>query len=339
MVRSTERRNFLRTGLEALGGLLIGGPFFLEACASGPVTKPRSYQSKYKTLAHEVLDIEHEHNLDVEAYFLLDKILGSARDEPLSAPIEDLQPRERALLALRAISNLLAGFGFEYDNVNLLYRGLCRRRINCDGYSVLYLAVGEVLGLPIKMVRAPQHTFVRWHLNEKEYINWETTVGREKDDAYYISKHNIAKQSERRSALRSLDITKNRNEILANAYVNSGVEWLRKCRLKIAMDRFGKATKQDPNYETPYYNIGLTYYHMGKMIDAINWCKQAVHINPNHLKSHAVLQSAYNVVGNRKKSRKHLRHVLRLDSSYYGEQAIETRRKKRRFCKRGNPFS
>ncbi|MCP4675687.1 MAG: tetratricopeptide repeat protein [Deltaproteobacteria bacterium] len=339
MARSFKRRLFLRTGLEALGGLLIGGPFLLEGCASGPVAVPRSYQPKYKTLAHEVLDIEREHNIGVEGYFLLDKILGSARDEPLTASIEDLSPRERALLALDAISNLLASFGFEYDNVNLLSLGLSRRRVNCDGYSVLYLAVGEILGLPIKMVRAPQHTFVRWHLDEKEYINWETTIGQERDDAYYISKHRIAKRTKRRSALRSLGVTENRDEILANAYVNNGVEWLRKCRLKIAINRFNKAIGQDPNYETPYYNIGLTYYHMGEMINAINWCKQAVYINPNHLKSHAVLQSAYNIVGDRKSSKKHLRKVMRLNSSYYGEQAIETRRKKRHFCKRGNPFS
>ncbi len=339
MTKELDRRFFLRTGLKTLGGLLIGGPFFLQGCVSRSLPVPKAYQPKYRTIAHKILDIEVEHNIGIDDYLILDTILDSATNESLLSTMEDPQSKDEALIALRSISDLLDRFGFVYEKVSLLCFGLSQRRVNCDGYSALYLAIGELLGLPIKMVRAPQHTFVRWHLSKQKYINWETTISKEKEDAYYISQHNIAKRSKGRSSLRSLDVVDNRNEILANAYVNSGVEWLRKCRLRIAIDRFQKAIQNDPDFETPYYNTGLIYYHMGKMPKAINWCKQAVHINPNHLKSHAVLQSAYSSVGARRKSRKHLRKVIRLDSTYYDNHGIEARRKRRSFCRRSTTFT
>ncbi len=326
------RRHFLKTGLGAIGGALIAGPAILQGCASSLPATHKPYRSKFNTIAHEVLDIELEHKLGTADYLRLDKIIGLAQENIPIVENNEYAEKDIALLTLYAISDELDRYGFEYDRVRMLCYGLEQKRINCDCYSALYLAIGEALNLPLKMVRAPAHTFVRWQLNDDDYINWETTIGSQKDDEYYILRHNIAPRAKGISSLKSLDVIEDRREILANAYVNSGVEWLRKCRLEIAIARFHEAIRRDPKYETPYYNIGLTYYHIGKTDVAIKWCREAIRINPNHIRSHAVLQSAYKIVGKKRKSRRHFKKVLELDPSYYKEDMIESRVKSKRFC-------
>ncbi|MCP4600973.1 MAG: tetratricopeptide repeat protein [Proteobacteria bacterium] len=338
--KNLSRRNFLSTGLRTAGGILLLGPTALQGCGSHVTptpripTIPRPYRSKYNTIAHEILDIELEHKNRTRDYLILDTIIDLAKKRIQSLEAIDESSRHNALLALKTIGDLLITCGFEYERIRLLCFGLGSKRINCDSYSALYLAIGETLEFPIQMVRAPAHTFIRWQLNTKEYINWETTIGSEKDDRYYITRHNIARKSNGITSLKSLDVNRNREEILANAFVNSGVEWLRKCRSDKAIDRFNEAIRRDPKYETPYYNMGLVYYNMGRMKEAIKWCNQAIKLNPNHLKSHAILESAYGEIGERLKSRAHLKRVTQLDAGFYRKEAIESRKKKKIICKR-----
>lgn len=45
--------------------------------------------------------------------------------------------------------------------------------VDCDIAAIIYLAVGEVNGLPLKLVEMPSHNFVRWRFNESEFLNWD----------------------------------------------------------------------------------------------------------------------------------------------------------------------
>lgn len=57
--------------------------------------------------------------------------------------------------------------------------GRACHRMDCDTGSLIYLAVAEALRLPIVIVEAPGHKFVRWQLTGRQHINWDTNAARE----------------------------------------------------------------------------------------------------------------------------------------------------------------
>ncbi len=267
-----------------------------------------------------MLDIELEHVHPSHArqnYAELDFIIDAAEDELDELSTRGMSEREEALATLEAISRVLQAYGFEYNGKQLFSVALRSKGINCDGYSAIYLAVGEALDLPIQMVRAPAHTFIRWYVDDDEYINWETTKAVEKTDAYYVAFHDIPAATIGVGALRSLDVEDDRDIILANAYVNSGVAWLEKCMPEIALERFMESIRRDPTYDTPYYNIAFVYYGKGELGKTIEWCRKALDKNPNHIRSHAVLKEVFSSLNNHVLAQEHLAKVLELDPDYY----------------------
>ena len=58
-------------------------------------------------------------------------------------------------------------------------------RMDCDTGSILYAAIGEALKLPIVVVEAPGHKFVRWNLVGSRHINWDTNAAREYHNSDY----------------------------------------------------------------------------------------------------------------------------------------------------------
>ena len=269
-----------------------------------------------------MLDLELVHVQDPAAYRTLDDLLRIS-EHLLGEGSQDVASKEVAIHHLKTIDEIIKFQGFEYQTNSLLSTALITKKIDCDGYSAIYLAVGEALGLPIRMVRAPAHTFVRWHFPNGKYLNWETTIGAVKSDNYYITKHKIPKNARGKTALRSIDIKEHRKQILANTHVNCGVEWLKKLRYEEALKSFDRAIAGDPWYEAPYYNKGLVYFHMGEMDKAVEWCEKSVHLNPNHMKSHAVLGTAYKELNKSRKARLHFRRVRELDPEYYAVKVME----------------
>ncbi len=318
--KSLSKRHFLGFLVGILGAGFVTGT--LTGCGTWRRMN-RPVDARYETIAHEMLDIEREHVRSEESYLLLDDIISVARETLGTRTPLDQSERDIALMTLATIAKVIEAYGFEYQKNGLLATALASRKIDCDGYSFLYLSIGEVLGLPIKMVRAPAHTFVRWELKDGTHINWETTINAEKTDEYYLHKHKIARAAYGISAMRSLDVKKDREKILANAYVNCGVEWLKRMRLKEAIERFEEAIYRDPFYEAPYYNKGLVYYHLDDMPQAITWCKKAISLNPNHMKSHAVLGTAYMLINDDENSKRHFRKVKELDPDYYAAKIVE----------------
>ncbi len=47
------------------------------------------------------------------------------------------------------------------------------RPVDCDLGAMLYLAVGERVGLPLSLVETPNHSFVRWQLAAGGHLNWD----------------------------------------------------------------------------------------------------------------------------------------------------------------------
>jgi hypothetical protein len=48
--------------------------------------------------------------------------------------------------------------------------------MDCDVLCFVHMAVGEVAGFELKLADVPAHNFVRCHLDDQTYFNWEMTV-------------------------------------------------------------------------------------------------------------------------------------------------------------------
>ena len=48
------------------------------------------------------------------------------------------------------------------------------------------------------------------------------------------------------------------------------------------IEAFKKAIELDPNFFRPYFNLGITYYNMGKPKEAAKYFKKCLEIYPEH---------------------------------------------------------
>ncbi len=59
--------------------------------------------------------------------------------------------------------------------------------IDCDLTAYIYLAVAEVLDLPIYLIEVPGHFFVRYEFSETDYLNWDNNTAKEYTDDEFRS--------------------------------------------------------------------------------------------------------------------------------------------------------
>jgi tetratricopeptide (TPR) repeat protein len=67
--------------------------------------------------------------------------------------------------------------------------------VDCDLGALLYLSIGEVLGIPLQMIEVPDHNFVRWRLDRDVHLNWDTNYGFAKfSDTEYAARYGVRKE-------------------------------------------------------------------------------------------------------------------------------------------------
>lgn len=124
------------------------------------------------TIAHDFLDIETELGVTDSDYQILDDIIVEAQKR---IEVKPEYTKVEAIDVLKTIDDTLKDMGFEYQSNPLLNHGLKTKQINSNHYSAIYLAIADTLKLPLKVVNASGHVFVRWHFDDGKYVNWETT--------------------------------------------------------------------------------------------------------------------------------------------------------------------
>jgi hypothetical protein len=179
-----------------------------EGASDSTITE--GYASKYNTLAHAILNNEAAPSaVTQDMYRFVDSVIDEAQARIVK---KAKYTRDEAVQALRVIDDVLIGKNVVYPAdtagmglVSQLSDGLRGRIMNgleiqklaenrhnkrrsarirehtsepmyvndCDTTSFLYLAIAEVIGLPLSLVEIPGHNFIRYNDGTNSF-DWET---------------------------------------------------------------------------------------------------------------------------------------------------------------------
>lgn len=212
---------------------------------------------------------------------------------------------------------------------------LDRRKGNCVGMSILFLAIAERLGLPLFGVNVPDHIFIRYDDGETK-INVET--GHEGiclNDTFYVAHSlepfdttsvengcylkNLTKKEVVSNIFLNLSKTRRKGgqleEALSDcnksiilkpndpaAYCNRGVIYEKRGMFPEAIESYGKAISLNQKYASAYYNRGSLFGVIGRIGEAINDFNSAIHINPEFTICYFNRAIAYKKIGQLEKA-------------------------------------
>ncbi len=236
--------------------------------------KPKIYTGNPKTIAHDFLEFEKKFGTNSKHYEIINDLINKA--------VGIINPKknyttEEAIKTMLTIDYLLKKEGYVFANNLLLNRGLETKVIDCDNYCAIYIAISEVLRLPVIPVYAPNHSFLRFNFNDGSYLNWETTKGKPEPDSYYIKTMSIPVDSIRKGVyMKSLT----RKEFIAVEFNNIGAYLMTKKRFSEAIPYFSGAIKYYSVFSSAYHNRGTAYYGTKRKEEALTDLLKAKELNP-----------------------------------------------------------
>jgi tetratricopeptide (TPR) repeat protein len=286
----TPRKKFLRD----IGAVAVILAF--PILNLGVETSDSKYTSKYQTIAHEIVDLEHDLGATDSDYKILDSIIYEATKR---IEVKSSYTRSEAIKVLQTIHSILEERGFASKVYLLFNRSLKKKGFDCSAYSITLLAIGEVLGLPLHLVRVPGHIFVRWDPDgqhdplskdnpvNREDFNWETVVKWIRSDDYYVSRRKIPRKSIQDGVFLG---NLSRKEVMAVAYSHRAKGYEERGDLDKAIASFEIATRLNPKYHEAFNNLGTVWRVKGDLDKAIENYEAAIRLSPK-------IPEAYNNLG------------------------------------------
>ena len=266
---------------------------------------PPGNPANYKTTLHqgiELFAILMEVASDITQLNHFIRSAGMLIDEDTSTT------PKRALHLLQQIGQLIDQQGYIFKNP-ILAPADCKR-------SFLYTTIAEVYQLPIAIVNAPKHHFVRFMLQDGKTVNWETTQQISLPDIYYVHRLNIAPEAIRGGVyLRNLTASEQLCEFYTiagnelrkaghyqqalnyhhigvslaakdpNALINRGVTLAFINAFEGSIEDFSLALRLDPNSAEGYYNRGMSWLNLRKPDGAIRDFDKVLTLNPAYEKA------------------------------------------------------
>jgi tetratricopeptide (TPR) repeat protein len=203
-----------------------------------------------------------------------------------------------------------------------LHTVMDKKRGYCLSLSILYLSIGERLGLPLYGVVVPGHFFVRYDDGRTRFNIETTSKGGYADDEHYINKFKVPKNSDSiymvnlnkiqtlgcffnnlgnsynavgdtNQAMLALERAIEINPSLAESHINLGNIYLEKNRTNNAIDEYETALEIDPDNAKIHNNLGNAYAKRDRLSDAISQYTRSIELEPNYIEAYKNLASAY----------------------------------------------
>ncbi|MBN1531740.1 MAG: tetratricopeptide repeat protein [Spirochaetes bacterium] len=287
------------------------GDSALNHLAAQETGKKKEYTGVPATIAHLFLEMESPLGATGEAGTYLTGLINRALG---SVPMRPAYTTEEAVLALRAIDSLLKSEGFRFKNNLLLGRGIAAKSIDCDNYAALYTSIGEVLRIPIVPVYAPGHSFVRFCFDDGTYLDWEPIEGVPRQDAFYVKRLNIAKESiDRGVYLKTLS----RKEFIGVQYNNIGAWLLERKKYRESVPLFSKAVELYPLLSSAYHNRGSALSVLKMPKKALEDLERAAGLDPNRASTYTTLGDVCFDLNRYERALGYYRQSIRCDPGNY----------------------
>lgn len=184
------------------------------------------------------------------------------------------------------------------DEDDLFLQSVVRRRQGyCLSLSILYLSIGERLGLDLYGVVAPGHFFVRYDDGRVKFNIETTSNGAMTNDDYYIEKFKVPEGDESEYML-----SLNKMGTLGCFFNNLGNIYYQRADagsgdMETAEDFFAWAVRILPMLSEAHANLGNVYLKQGLANEAIEQYRIALRINGSDAKTNNNLGNAYNDQG------------------------------------------
>ncbi|KKK57616.1 hypothetical protein LCGC14_3052680 [marine sediment metagenome] len=170
-----------------------------------------------------------------------------------------------------------------------LHSVLDRKRGYCLSLSILYLSLGERLGLPLHGVVVPGHFFVRYD-DGRVRFNIETTgKGGYADDEHYTNKFKVPQDNQDSIYMMNL----NKIQTLGCFFNNLGNSYSDIGNTESALLALERAVEINPSLSESRTNLGNIYLNKDRVKDAIYEYRAALEINPRDAMAHSNLGNAY----------------------------------------------
>jgi tetratricopeptide (TPR) repeat protein len=190
------------------------------------------------------------------------------------------EPGRGASVAWRETIFGVLGFSREVDDTDLRFvllpSVLRARRGTCVGLGTLYLALGEILNVPVEGVMRPGHFFVRFRDGSSSRNVELLHLGEEMPDAWYETRFPIPGGSAREYA-RALSL----KEVQGIIEYNIGNARRRQGRLVVAQRAYERAVESFPDLAEAQASLGATLHLLGKLDGAEERYRAALVANPN----------------------------------------------------------
>jgi len=204
-----------------------------------------------------------------------------------------LRPNQKAIPVIN--NYLFEELGFapitEADDPNdlFLHSVLDKKRGYCLSLSVLYLAIGERLGMPLYGVVVPGHFFVRYQSGQVRFNIETTSKGAIVSDEHYIHKFKVPEAEADNVYMKNLTKT----QTLGCFFNNLGSVYNNIGNLQMAQLALERAVQINPTLSEPRANLGNIYLKMGRVDDAIRQYQTALQTNSKDPNNHYNLGNAY----------------------------------------------
>ncbi|MBN1882989.1 MAG: tetratricopeptide repeat protein [Deltaproteobacteria bacterium] len=275
-----------RKNLTAVIGTVV---LIFTMCGSvaGESSDGASFNRRYHTPAHVILDMERALGSEESDYLMLDSIIDEAARR-ISHDRSGQNPDP--VVVLRAIDDTLDDLGFSYGMPELFHDGLRDRKLDCFHYTVTYVSIGKALNLPLYGVSAPEHAFVRWDADgrhdpinpdnpvNKGDVNWEATDPLVFTDAECEWDYNI-NPSSLMNGVFLYNLTY--DELISSAHNNIAIYHELNGDYSAALNHYDRALEMYPKDPLLYCNRGGWYYSEGDLMYALQDLSTAIWLDPN----------------------------------------------------------
>jgi len=203
--------------------------------------------------------------------------------------------------------------GIPINEDELFLHGMLKSKLGyCMNLSLLYLIIGDQLGLPLYGVGLPNHFFVRYD-SGNDRINIESTeLGASYPDSFYENRFGVRFDSKTPFFTHSL----NKKQSLGAYLSNVGMVYHKHARPQKSIFYLKPSTKINPLSIEAHNNLANIYGEIKQHESAISQYKKALQANPNSVPTLFNLAQTYTELAKTDSAIESLLQVIQIEPSF-----------------------